>query len=62
MLDGIINPIGEPPPLLVLADIEEVLDQFSTISFSNDGTMRMKRSYSSSVQKPITRSTPARLY
>ena len=33
-----------------------------TISFSNSGTDRKKSSYSSSVQKPMTRSTPARLY
>jgi hypothetical protein len=29
---------------------------------SNSGAWRMKRRYSSSEQKPITRSTPARLY
>ena len=29
---------------------------------SNDGTERKNSSYSSSVQKPMTRSTPARLY
>ena len=29
---------------------------------SNCGQVRMNSSYSSSVQKPITRSTPARLY
>ena len=29
---------------------------------SNCGHVRMNSSYSSSVQKPITRSTPARLY
>ena len=30
--------------------------------FSRIGQIRMKYSYSSSVQKPMTRSTPARLY
>ncbi len=30
--------------------------------FSNSGTDRKNSSYSASVQKPITRSTPARLY
>ncbi|MNZ72510.1 hypothetical protein D3C78_908900 [compost metagenome] len=34
----------------------------STIIFSNSGTTLRKRSACSSVQKPITRSTPARLY
>lgn len=29
---------------------------------SNRGAWRMKRRYSSSVRKPVTRSTPARLY
>ena len=29
---------------------------------SNSGACRMNSSYSSSVQKPMTRSTPARLY
>ena len=33
-----------------------------TSIFSNSGTERKNSSYSSSVQKPITRSTPARLY
>ena len=33
-----------------------------TSIFSNSGTIRKNSSYSSSVQKPITRSTPARLY
>ena len=34
----------------------------SIICFSKPGAHFMKRSYCSSVQKPITRSTPARLY
>ena len=34
----------------------------STIAFSTSGTSSRKRSTCSSVQKPITRSTPARLY
>ena len=33
-----------------------------TSIFSNSGTVRKNSSYSASVQKPITRSTPARLY
>src|SRR6185312_17130971 len=33
-----------------------------TIMRSNDGQVRMNSPYSASVQKPITRSTPARLY
>ena len=33
-----------------------------TSIFSNSGTLRKNSSYSSSVQKPITFSTPARLY
>ncbi len=33
-----------------------------TSIFSNSGTVRKNSSHSSSVQKPITRSTPARLY
>ena len=34
----------------------------STSIRSNIGAWRMKTAYSSSVQKPMTRSTPARLY
>jgi hypothetical protein len=34
----------------------------STTTFSNTGTISKKRLASSSVQNPITRSTPARLY
>ena len=56
----------ETAALLVLADIEEVLAQddavVTIVSRSTAGTIVRNRSYSSSVQKPITRSTPARLY
>ena len=65
MLDRIVDPVGEAAPLLVLADIEKVLEQDDAVVddlFSIDGTRRMKRSYSSLLQNPITRSTPARLY
>ncbi len=34
----------------------------STMYFSTTGQSSRKRSYCSSVQKPMTRSTPARLY
>jgi hypothetical protein len=34
----------------------------STSISSNTGACRMKAAYSASVQNPITRSTPARLY
>jgi hypothetical protein len=34
----------------------------STMAFSNDGASSRNRSVSSGLQKPITRSTPARLY
>ncbi len=55
----------EPPLLLLVAHREPVLDEHDprcARACARSPTGRMNSSYSASVQKPMTRSTPARLY
>ena len=56
----------ESPLLLLVADLEPELDEddaaVDDVLLERRAAASRKRSYCSSVQKPITRSTPARLY
>src|SRR5215831_17658414 len=66
VLDGVVDPGLEPPPLLAWLISRKYLRRmmpfWTTSSRSTGGTSNRKCSHWSSVQKPITRSTPARLY
>ena len=65
-LDRVGVPVDEPAQLLGPGDREPELDQRDAVgdqaAARSSGTSARNRSYSSGWQKPITCSTPARLY